>query len=72
VSSRPSNEGDVADFERCRGRFAERVASLFGFPVDASRAFVPEPSIAVTFQVREIFVQTPGPAAGRRLVPREE
>ena len=72
VSSRPSNAGDVTDFERCRQRFAERVASLFGLPEEACRAFVPEPSLAVTFQVREIFVQTPGPAAGRRLVPREE
>lgn len=72
VSSRPSNEDDVVDFERCRRQFAERVAQLFGFPVEACGAFVPEPTIALTFQVREIFVQTPGPAAGRRLVPREE
>jgi hypothetical protein len=72
VSSRPSNEADVADFESCRTRFAQRLASLFGFPEEACAAFVPEPSIAVTFKVREIFVQTPGPAAGRRLVPREE
>ncbi len=72
VSSRPSDETDRADFERCRGRFAERIVMLFGFAEEACRAFVPRPSIAVTFQVREIFVQTPGPAAGRRLIPREE
>ena len=72
VSSRPRSEADAADFESCRTRFARRLASLFGFPEEACGAFVPEPSIAVTFKVREIFVQTPGPAAGRRLVPREE
>lgn len=72
VDSRPTNEADVTDFEGCRRRFAERLANLLGLPEETCRAFVSGPSIAVTFQVREIFVQTPGPAAGRRLVPREE
>src|SRR3989304_8503573 len=55
VSSRPSNEADVTDFERCRRRFAERMASLFGFPEEACRAFVPDPSLPGTFQARGVF-----------------
>jgi hypothetical protein len=30
-----------------------------------------EPALAVEFDVREIYDQTPGPGAGRRLVPAE-
>jgi hypothetical protein len=72
VGSRPSDEADATVFQKCRERFVERIMSLFGFPEEACRAFVPRPSLAMTFEVREIFVQTPGPAAGRRLIPREE
>jgi hypothetical protein len=36
------------------------------------RAFIPRPALAVEFEVREVFVQTPGPGAGARLVPPPE
>jgi hypothetical protein len=32
-------------------------------------AFILRPALAVEFEVREIFMQTPGPGAGTRLVP---
>lgn len=72
VGSRPVDDTDLLLYERCRGRFAERVSALLGFEEEAVRAYLPRPSVAVSFKVREIFVQTPGPAAGHRLVPREE
>ena len=39
--------------------------------VHALRAFVQSPVLAVDVEVREIYVQTPGPGAGARLVPGE-
>jgi len=35
-------------------------------------AFVSTPALAVEFEVSEIFVQTPGPGAGARIVPPAE
>jgi hypothetical protein len=35
-------------------------------------AFVSPPSMAVDFEVLEIYLQTPGPGAGTRLVPPVE
>jgi hypothetical protein len=71
AGSRPVNPADLAVYERYRGRFAERVSQMLGFPEERARAYVPQPSMALSFKVREIFLQTPGPDAGRRLVPPE-
>jgi hypothetical protein len=38
-------------------------------PEDVLKRFVSPPSLAVDFEVLEIFLQTPGPGAGTRLVP---
>ena len=35
------------------------------------RAFIQKPSLAVEFEVLEIYVQTPGPGAGALLPPAE-
>jgi hypothetical protein len=35
-------------------------------------ALIRAPALAVEFEVREIFMQTPGPGAGARLVPPVE
>lgn len=67
VGSRATNDADLSVFESCRERFVERMRTLYGFPDQPSRAFVPKPSIAVIFRVRDIFVQTPGPDAGKEL-----
>jgi hypothetical protein len=72
AGSRPIEDPDLAVYEQFRQRFAERLHALLGFPVEAGRSYVPPPSLAVRMTVREIFVQTPGPSAGRRLVPPEE
>jgi hypothetical protein len=36
------------------------------------RAFVDSPNLAVEFEVRAIYLQTPGPGAGTQLVPPVE
>jgi hypothetical protein len=69
---RPVGPADVEAVDRTRERFM-RVARSF-YPPEAEhafQAFTPEPGIAIEFEVREIFVQTPGPGAGARLFPAE-
>lgn len=63
---------DLAAHKRIRDRFAKVVSKIFGYPEDLCRAFIPQPGLVICFNVREIFLQTPGPGAGRRLYPPEE
>ena len=72
VGSHAPSEVDIQAHESARQRFATVVNELFGLPADLCAAYIPPPEIAVRFKVREIFLQTPGPRAGRRLVPVEE
>jgi hypothetical protein len=67
----PDDEEDRHAFERNRERYVRVVHSMYGFPEEAVRAYFRRPAVAVRFEVREIFLQTPGPGAGRRLVPPE-
>jgi hypothetical protein len=39
---------------------------------DVLNAFVSNPSLAVEFEVLEVYLQTPGPGAGTRLAPPTE
>jgi hypothetical protein len=71
LGSRAVNESDQMIYEQFQRRFAERVHTLFGFPEDLVRAFIPPPSMVLDLAVQEIFVQTPGPRAGRRLFPEQ-
>ena len=73
VDSRPATASDRPVFEACRQRFVDAVKGHFGnrFPDEALRARFHEPAIAVRVAVDEIYVQTPGPAAGQRLFPPE-
>ena len=71
LGSRPPNEEDLAAFQECREHFVNLFQPLFGFTQEGASAFTIEPGLAVMFQVREIFSQTPCPGAGRRIVPKE-
>ena len=73
VAARPAGPADRDVYESCRRRFVEAVMRhLPGrFTEEALLARVREPALAARFAVREIFIQTPGPAAGRRLYPAE-
>ena len=64
---------DVEVVTRIRRRFVRSVRPIFpGAPEEALQAFVSAPALAVEFEVREIFLQTPGPGAGTRLIPPVE
>jgi hypothetical protein len=64
--------GDVEIVDRVRERFLRSVRPFYPPDFeDPIRAFILEPALAVEFDVREIYDQTPGPGAGRRLVPSE-
>ena len=69
LSSRPTDEADIARQEAFRLRFLESVRQ--GYPEEIARplslGFAYRPGVAITFRVEEIFRQTPGPGAGEKL-----
>jgi len=72
TGSRVCDPEDLAVHRQLRDRFGRVASATFGLEERFCRAFILEPAVAVTFEIDEIFVQTPGPGAGRRLVPPEE
>jgi hypothetical protein len=67
---RPLEPEDLEAIERIRGRFAKSLRSIYPEAPEAIlKAFTLMPQLAVEFEVAEIYLQTPGPRAGSRLVP---
>src|SRR5262245_61168970 len=73
AGSRPVSEADRRIHADCRERFVRAVQTLHRghFSDDTLRATVRPPAIALRIRIGEIYVQTPGPAAGCRLFPPE-
>jgi hypothetical protein len=72
VRHRPVGSEDIAIADRVRERFLTSVIPFYGEDaVVPVRAFIQPPSLAVDFEVHEIYVQTPGPGAGALLLPAE-
>jgi hypothetical protein len=70
---RPLEQEDVEAVDRIRERFVRNVMPLYpGAPPNPLRSFILPPELAVEFAVDEIYLQTPGPGAGARLVPPAE
>jgi hypothetical protein len=70
---RAVEQEDVDAVERIRERFVRNVIPLYpGAPAQPLRSFIMAPELAVEFDVHEIYLQTPGPGAGARLVPPAE
>ena len=64
---------DVEIVDRIRRRFVRSLRPIYAdVPEDVLNAFVSHPSLAVEFEVLEVYLQTPGPGAGTRLVPPAE
>jgi hypothetical protein len=64
---------DIEVVGRIRERFTKSIRRLDpAAPAHILNAFILPPALAVEFAVREIYLQTPGPGAGSRLVPPEE
>lgn len=65
-------EADPQELEVYRSFKTSFFAALelkFGEGINALKSAVGEPITAVTFEVREIYVQTPGPGAGKQIYP---
>jgi hypothetical protein len=71
MSHRPVQAADVELAVRLRDRFVKSIRALYAQPgaAEALGASIPSPTLAVDIQVDEVFLQTPGPGAGRRLAP---
>ena len=72
LTHRPLAPDDLTIHEQCRERFARSVRTFLNLPEGVLRAFILKPHVVVTFEVEEIYLQTPGPGAGSRIVPRAE
>jgi hypothetical protein len=71
----PLGASDRAAVQACRARFVADVRALgprFTDPALDLPGYILEPTVAVRLRVREVFLQTPGPGAGVRLVPPPE
>lgn len=70
ISHREVDDADVEAADRVRRRWVKGLRTLYvEAPEDVLKGFVSPPSLAVDVEVLEIFLQTPGPGAGTRLVP---
>lgn len=59
--------------DRVRRRFVKSLRPMYpGAPEEVLNAFVSPPSLAIEFEVLEIYLQTPGPGAGTRIIPPTE
>lgn len=70
---RPPDREDMETVDIIRKRFVKNIRPIYAdAPENIWNAFVMKPSIAVEFEVLEIYLQTPGPGAGTRLIPPAE
>jgi hypothetical protein len=69
---REVQDGEAEIVDRIRRRFVKAVRPMSYDTEDALQAFVSPPALAVEFEVLEIYLQTPGPGAGTRLIPPVE
>ena len=70
VSSRPATDEDYAYQEAYEKKTVAALLEFFPeeFARPLSQGYVYRPSVAITFRVDEIYLQTPGPQAGTRMV----
>src|SRR5262245_59916099 len=71
LNHRPVQTAEIDIAGRTRERFAKTVRTLFPDPqlAEGLKASIPTPTVAVEIEVHEVFLQTPGPGAGRRIPP---
>jgi hypothetical protein len=66
-------DDDGETVERVRHRFVKSLKPMYpDAPEDILKSFISPPSLAVELEVIEIYLQTPGPGAGTRLIPPME
>lgn len=69
-SSRPTTGEDIARQEAYRKKLVAAVRQVYPEEIARSLAlgYQYKPGVAVTFRVDEVYLQTPGPGAGSRIV----
>ncbi len=75
AGSRPPDARDRQRAEACADRAMAAILQIeqrFAFDTVQLRRYLGTPALVVRLGVEEIFLQTPGPGAGRRLVPSEK
>jgi hypothetical protein len=72
VHHRGVQDGDAEIVDRVRRRFVKSLRPMSHESEDTLKSFVSPPALAVEFEVLEIYLQTPGPGAGTRLIPPVE
>jgi hypothetical protein len=68
LGTRPASADDRGVQERYRAAYFEQLHAV-GVPRAVARRIAWWPSVAVDVRVTELYEQTPGPGAGRRLSP---
>ncbi len=74
AGSRVPDARDRQQAEACTARAVSAIMEIeqrFAFGAAELRRYLGTPALAVCVALEEIFLQTPGPGAGRRLVPSE-
>jgi hypothetical protein len=71
LSHRPVRPAEIDIASRTRERFGKAVRTLYRDErfTALAKASIPDPTVAVEVEVREVFLQTPGPGAGGRIAP---
>jgi len=71
VGIRPAGAADATVHAACRGRFFDACQKYYAgqFKDEDVLAKIGSPEVAVRLKVSEVYIQTPGPAAGKRLFP---
>jgi hypothetical protein len=71
ASHRPVQPQDLDLVRRARQRFVKSISALYSQPNvgEVLGSSIPAPILAVDMHVEEVFLQTPGPGAGKRLAP---
>jgi hypothetical protein len=74
LSHRPARPAEINIADRTRERFVKTVRSLYADEqlAAALKASISTPNLAVEIEVHDVFLQTPGPGAGTRIVPAPE
>ena len=73
VRHRPVQREDMDIADRIRERLKKSMKTVFPMaPEGIEGVFISRPALAVEFEVSEVYVQTPGPGAGARIVPPAE
>jgi hypothetical protein len=69
LSSRPANDEEIAFQEAHRARLCAELSNWLPKEVAEGLFFglSCRPSVAITFRVEEVFLQTPGPGAGTKM-----